>query len=267
MSKGCKLKFVVVAKRHKILADYTRDIRRNQRTIVHDWFPHITEGRLTNKLQELNIMWIHEAGPDAMTYLILTEPEYDAEKGFQLLEGIKQKWESTMGITKSVTAAEYGLCDEFEPTFSTFWNRFQTVTGKDQKLDQVVAAMEDVHGNLNSTMEKLLERDESVERLYGQTQELADTAVVVRKKATAVRKSVQWRGIMLKVGLGVLLVLLLYFFIGLFCGFDMSQCIGGDENVTPKVSDRVAMNAATFMSFLRAKQAGRSNENRILSIF
>jgi hypothetical protein len=267
MSKGCKLKFVVVAKGHKILADYTRDIRRNQRTIVHDWFPHITPGRLTNKLQELNIMWIHEDGDSDMTYLILTEPEYDAEKGFQLLEGIREKWMSIIGITKSVTTAEYGLCDEFEPTFRTFWNQFQTVTGKDQKLDQVVLAMQDVHGNLNTTMEKLLERDESVEKLYGQTQELADTAVVVRKKATAVRKNVQCRGIMLKVGLGVLVVLLLYFFIGLFCGFDMGQCIGGDDNVKPSVSDRVAMNAATFMSFLRAKQAGGSNGNRILSIF
>jgi hypothetical protein len=109
MSNGCKLKFVAVAKGHKILADYTRDTRLNQRKIVHDWFPHITPGRLTNKLHELNVIWIHEVGPDAMAYLILTEPEYDAEKGFQLLEGIREKWMSTIGITKSFTTAEYGL--------------------------------------------------------------------------------------------------------------------------------------------------------------
>jgi hypothetical protein len=72
---------------------------------------------------------------------------------------------------------------------------------------------------------------------------------------------------MLKVELGVLLVVLLYFFIWLFYGFDMGKCIGGDDNVKPSVSDRVAINATTFMSFLRAKQAAESNGYRILSIF
>jgi hypothetical protein len=148
-----------------ILADYTKDTRRNQRKIVHDWFPHITPGRFTNKLHELNVIWIHEYGPDAMTYLILTEPEYDAEKGFQLLEGIREKWMSTIGITNSVTTAEYGLCDEFEPTLSTFWNQFQTVTGMDQKLDRVVATIGACVKTQNTRLEKLIERNKDLSRL------------------------------------------------------------------------------------------------------
>merc|ERR1711916_111611 len=72
---------------------------------------------------------------------------------------------------------------------------------------------------------------ERIEILVDKTDNLNSRAVDFKKKSVTLKRAMWWKNIKLMIAIGVLLVILLYVFVGAFCGFPIfGDCTSSSNN-------------------------------------
>ena len=93
-----------------------------------------------------------------------------------------------------------------------------TEGGKKDAISNAQAEIESVRGIMNENIERVLERGERIDLLVDKTDRLGAGAHDFRVRSRGLRRRMWWKNVKLMMLLGVVVVFLLYLFIGFGCG-------------------------------------------------
>ena len=93
-----------------------------------------------------------------------------------------------------------------------------TEGGQRDAIQNVRAEMDSVRGIMNENIERVLERGERIDLLVDKTDRLGQGAHDFRVRSRGLRRRMWWKNAKLMVLLGVVVIFLLYLFVGFGCG-------------------------------------------------
>lgn len=93
-----------------------------------------------------------------------------------------------------------------------------TEGGKKDAIGNVQAEIENVRGIMTENIERVLERGERIDLLVDKTDRLGAGAHDFRVRSRGLRRRMWWKNVRLMVLLAVVVVFLLYLFVGFGCG-------------------------------------------------
>ena len=101
-----------------------------------------------------------------------------------------------------------------------------TQAGKDDAITNVQHDIDNVKGIMTENIERVLERGERIDLLVDKTDRLGVGAHDFRMRSRGLKRQMWWKNMKLMVLLGVVVVFLIYLFVGFGCGlpgkFDLS---------------------------------------------
>ena len=112
----------------------------------------------------------------------------------------------------------YG-CAAFNAELKSLMVNFGTTEGGQRDaITNVRSEMDNVRGIMNENIDRVLERGERIDLLVDKTDRLGQGAHDFRVRSRGLRRRMWWKNAKLMVLLGVVVVFLLYLFIGMGCG-------------------------------------------------
>ena len=102
-----------------------------------------------------------------------------------------------------------------------------TQAGKDDAIGNVQSEIENVRGIMTENIERVLERGERIDLLVDKTDRLGVGAHDFRVRSRGLRRRMWWKNVKLMVLLGVVIIFLLYLFVGFGCGLPGKSRVSG----------------------------------------
>ena len=105
-----------------------------------------------------------------------------------------------------------------------------TQGGKQDAIANVQEEISNVQDIMSKNIESLLERGERIDLLVDKTDRLAGNAHDFRIRGRNLRRRMWWKNIKLMAMLTMVVIFLIYLFVGFGCGFPgWGKCIGGGK--------------------------------------
>ena len=106
-----------------------------------------------------------------------------------------------------------------------------TEGGKQDAISNTQAEIENVRGIMTENIERVLERGERIDLLVDKTDRLGAGAHDFRVRSRGLKRRMWWKNMKLMVLLGVVIVFLIYLFVGFGCGLPgWSHCVGSSKS-------------------------------------
>jgi len=103
-----------------------------------------------------------------------------------------------------------------------------TKAGKEDAISNVQGEIDNVRGIMSQNIESLLERGERIDLLVDKTDRLGGNAHDFRVRSRGLRRQMWWKNVKLMALLIVVVIFLIYLFVGFGCGLPgWSKCVGG----------------------------------------
>lgn len=102
-----------------------------------------------------------------------------------------------------------------------------TEGGRQDAINNVRGEIENVRGIMTENIERVLERGERIDLLVDKTDRLGGSAHDFRVRSKGLRRRMWWKNVKLMALLVVVVIFLIYLFVGFACGLPgWSKCIG-----------------------------------------
>lgn len=102
-----------------------------------------------------------------------------------------------------------------------------TSSGKADAISNVQNEIENVRGIMTENIERVLERGERIDLLVDKTDRLGGSAHEFRMRSRGLRRRMWWKNVKLMALLVVVIIFLIYLFVGMGCGLPgWSKCVG-----------------------------------------
>lgn len=127
-----------------------------------------------------------------------------------------------------------------------------TAGGKQDAISNVQKDIDDVKGIMTENIERVLERGERIDLLVDKTDRLGVGAHDFRVRSRGLKRQMWWKNVKLMVLLGVVIVFLIYLFVGFGCGlpgkfFRISHIHAGHHHSNIQLFLRGESNADTLL--------------------
>ena len=160
------------------------------------------------------------ASAGGLTFLVVARAAFGRRVPFGFLVEIQRRFldrydaatTDFAGLPSYGAAAFNGTLRELMLSYGT------TEGGQRDAIANVRAEMDNVRGIMNENIERVLERGERIDLLVDKTDRLGAGAHDFRVRSRGLRRRMWWKNAKLMVLLGVVVVFLLYLFIGFGCG-------------------------------------------------
>ncbi|RAQ70468.1 hypothetical protein AFCA_006213 [Aspergillus flavus] len=165
-----------------------------------------------------------------LSYIVVATAEQGRRIPFAFLLEIKRKFLSTYPPSSTDFAAlpAYG-CAAFNNELRSLLQTYNTAPPSDS-LASARREIDSVRDIMTENIERVLERGERIDLLVDKTDRLGGSAHDFRIRSRGLRRRMWWKNIKLMVLLGVVIVFLLYLFIGVGCGLPAwGKCVGHSE--------------------------------------
>ena len=174
------------------------------------------------RVDDYFIFYINENG---VTYLIMTDVKYSKGAALSCLESIKKEFLSSFADVDLEKVEEFGLDKEFKPKLKMkyeYYNENKDVINESTQklLDEIFKMKEDV---LNAS-DLLNEREEKLNTVNNQADQLAESSYKYKATATNVKKSTQKKKTYIIMGIVLAVLVILYLIISMACGSWTFQC-------------------------------------------
>ncbi|KAG1673010.1 hypothetical protein FOA52_005940 [Chlamydomonas sp. UWO 241] len=157
---------------------------------------------------------------DGIAYVVVAEEAFGRRIPFGFLEDVRTRFRVAYGdAVKDAAAYEYNA---FSTVLAERMAFFSDPSA--DAINRVSVQVQEVKNIMVENIEKVLERGEKLTLLVDRTEVLQEGALTFRREARRVRTHMWWKDARLCVGGGVALVALLYFIVGLACGFTLKDC-------------------------------------------
>ncbi|KAJ5690840.1 synaptobrevin-domain-containing protein [Penicillium macrosclerotiorum] len=162
-----------------------------------------------------------------LSFIVVASAEQGRRIPFAYLLEMKRKFLSTYppSSTDFSTLPAYG-CAAFNTELRSLLQTYNTAPPADS-LATARREIDSVRDIMTENIERVLERGERIDLLVDKTDRLGGSAHDFRIRSRGLRRRMWWKNIKLMVLLGVVVVFLLYLFIGMGCGLPAwSKCVG-----------------------------------------
>jgi len=233
------LLYSCVAYNNTILTEHTASASSQTSSLASLILPkisHSTPQKLTYTHGAYFIHYIAAAAseyPDTpsaggLTYLVIADSALGRRIPFGLLVGIKQRFleqfkpeDTDFGALPAYGAAAFnGVLKKLMVEQGT------TDAGKADALRSVQSEMDGVREIMTENIERVLERGERIDLLVDKTDRLGSSAQDFRVRSRGLRRRMWWKNVRLMALLVVVVLFLIYLFVGFGCGLPgWSKCL------------------------------------------
>lgn len=217
-----KIIYMLIAKNEKPLTEYSYFTGTFNQVCLNYLKNIEPNSSKALKIDDFMLFYINE---NYITYMLMSGKFYPKEGALGCLQSIKREFVSTYEGRDFDGELNYGLNDEFREKLKLkfeYFNEHKEVT--DDKLEQLrddLALMKDEILNASGLLD---ERGDKIKVLDDKADILSRDSNAYYRQSKRVRRAEQCKKIKLYIGLGVAGLAIIYFVIGITCGFGF-QCM------------------------------------------
>ncbi|MCJ1227911.1 hypothetical protein MMC12_004570 [Toensbergia leucococca] len=190
---------------------------------------HRTPQKLTYTHNQNFIHYIADAPSDhpssdpsagGLTYLVVASASFGRRIPFGYLVEIKKQFLARYDpkTTDFAILPPYGAAEFNGQLKSLMVGYGTTQAGKEDAIGNVQQEIESVRGIMTENIERVLERGERIDLLVDKTDRLGVGAHDFRVRSRGLKRQMWWKNVKLMVLLTVVVVFLIYLFVGFGCG-------------------------------------------------
>lgn len=197
-----------------------------KRTYTHgdNYIHYIADGTTSSTANSLSA-----AG---LTYLVVAKADFARRIPFGYLVEIKNRFltQYAPGKTDFEGLPAYGAA-AFNSELKRLMVEFGTTkAGQEDAVRNVQSEIDNVRGIMTENIERVLERGERIDLLVDKTDRLGGSARDFRVRSRGLRRRMWWKNVKLMVLLAVVVVFLIYLFVGFGCGLPAwGKCVGSGK--------------------------------------
>ncbi|XP_076045344.1 vesicle-associated membrane protein 7-like isoform X2 [Oratosquilla oratoria] len=167
----------------------------------------------------------HYIAQDGITYMCITDDEFERRRAFLFLEEIKQRFLVTYGA-RVQTALPYAMNSEFAQVLAGQM-KFYSESRDIDNLSRLQGEVSDVKDILVKNIEHLATRGEKLELLINKTETLNTSAVTFKTTSRTLARSLWWKNVRVIVAILVAVGVSIYIIGAMACGLAWQHCVGG----------------------------------------
>jgi vesicle-associated membrane protein 7 len=241
VNKSCS---ACIAHNTTILTEHTTSAASNTSSLASLILPkidHSSPQKLTYTHNQNFVHYIASAPSDypttpsagGLTFLVVAASSTGRRIPFGFLVEIKNRFLKQFPVesTDFASLPNYGA-----GSFNTVLKKLMidygtTKAGKEDAINNVQNEIDNVREIMTQNIDRVLERGERIDLLVDKTDRLGGSAHEFRVRSKNLRRQMWWKNIKLMVLLFVVVIFLLYLFVGLGCGLPgWSKCVGAGNN-------------------------------------
>lgn len=165
----------------------------------------------------------------ALTYMVVAASSLGRRVPFGFLFEVKKRFQAEfpVGSTDFASLPTYG-CGSFNVQLKNLMVEIGTTkAGQDDAISNVKSEIDSVRAIMTKNIESVLERGEHINLLVDKTDRLGGSANDFRIRSRGLRRKMWWKNVKLMALLIVVVIFLLYLFVGFGCGLPgWSKCVG-----------------------------------------
>lgn len=216
-----------------ILAEHTASPSSNTTTLASVILPKISHEqpqKLTYTHNQNLIHYIADAPSDhptpadpsagGLTFLVVAREDLGRRVPFGYLVEIRKRFLSQYDPTRTDFSAlpPYGAA-AFNGKMKALMTEYGTTqAGKDDAISKAQREIDDVRAIMTENIDRVLERGERIDLLVDKTDRLGGSARDFRVRSRGLRRRMWWKNVRLMVLLVVVVIFLVYLFVGFACG-------------------------------------------------
>lgn len=166
-----------------------------------------------------------------LSFIVVASAEQGRRIPFAYLLEMKRKFLAKYppSSTEFASLPAYG-CAAFNVELRSLLQTYNTAPPADS-LASARREIDSVRDIMTENIDRVLERGERIDLLVDKTDRLGGSAHDFRIRSRGLRRRMWWKNIKLMVLLGVVIIFLLYLFIGFGCGLPgWSRCVGHNKS-------------------------------------
>eukprot|EP00029_Vermamoeba_vermiformis_P002664 TRINITY_DN1303_c0_g1_i1.p1 TRINITY_DN1303_c0_g1~~TRINITY_DN1303_c0_g1_i1.p1 ORF type:complete len:255 (+),score=65.63 TRINITY_DN1303_c0_g1_i1:18-782(+) len=222
--------YAVVARGTVVLAEYAAKTGNIDKVVkkLLEKIPS-ADGRMSYVFES---HYFHYVVEDGITYLCMAEESFGRRIPFAFLEDVKNRFKVTYGA-RAKSAVAFTMQADFAKTLQNLTEYYSNTQNSD-KITKLKGELDEVKNVMVTNIEKVLERGEKIELLVDKTDQLNQTSVNFRKKATQLKRSMWWKNVKLTIMIILILIVVVYIIVAISCGGLLFQgCVGSDTPSDP----------------------------------
>ena len=225
------LLYSCIAHNTTILAEHTASPSSNTSSLASVILPKISHQqpqKLTYTHQQNLIHYIAEAPSDHpsdsaaghLTFLVIGTQSLGRRVPFGYLVEIRKRFFEQYDLSRTdfATLPPYG-CAAFNGRLKELMTDLgSTTSGQNDAIGKAQKEIDDVRGIMTENIERVLERGERLDLLIDKTDRLGGSARDFRFRSKGLRRRMWWKNVKLMALLVVVVIFLVYLFVGFGCG-------------------------------------------------
>ncbi|KAF2651739.1 vesicle-associated membrane protein-like protein [Lophiostoma macrostomum CBS 122681] len=231
-STSTPLVYACIAHNTTILTEHTTSASSATSSIPSIVLPKITHTEHTKQTYTHNQYAIHyiasapsdypsnQNSAGGLTYLVIADKNFGRQTPFGFLLTLQQKFldEFEPSATRFGALPSYG-CASFNATMKKLmYEQGATQQGQQDAMRKAQAEIDNVREIMTENIERVLERGERIDLLVDKTDRLGNSARDFRVRSRGLRRRMWWKNVKLMVLLVLVVVFLIYLFVGFGCG-------------------------------------------------
>jgi len=235
------LLYSCIAHNTTILAEHTASASSQTSSLASLVLPKVTHATAQKLTYTHNNNFIHyiadssseypisSSSAGGLTYLVVADSSLGRRIPFGFLVEIKKRFLAQFPpeSTDFASLPNYG-CGSFNSDLKGLMVEYGTTkAGKEDAISNVQGEIDNVRGIMSQNIETLLERGERIDLLVDKTDRLGGSAHDFRVRSRTLRRNMWWKNVKLMALLIVVVIFLIYLFVGFGCGLPgWSKCVG-----------------------------------------
>jgi len=234
------LLYSCIAHNTTILTEHTTSAASNTSSLASLILPKIDHSKPQKLTYTHNDNYVHyiAAAPSeypsspaagGLTYLVVAASSAGRRIPFGFLVEIKNRFLAQFppDSTDFASLPNYGAGSFNSELKKLMVDYGTTKAGKDDAISNVQNEIDSVKNIMTENIERVLERGERIDLLVDKTDRLGGSAHEFRVRSKGLRRRMWWKNIKLMVLLTVVVIFLIYLFVGFGCGLPgWSKCVG-----------------------------------------
>ncbi|KAH7436744.1 hypothetical protein KP509_05G034000 [Ceratopteris richardii] len=216
--------YAMVARGSVVLAEYNAT-PSNASTVakqILEKMPSVAESRVSYSQGRFIF---HVIRIEGLTFLCMANDTFGRRIPFTFLEDIHSRFIKTYGPA-SYMALAYAMNDEFSRVLAQQMDYYSNDPNADI-INRMKGDIKQVQNVMLENIDKVLERGDRLELLVDKTANIQSKGFRLRKQARQIRSSMWWRNVKLICSLLVLVLILAYIGVAVYCGGPLlPTCIG-----------------------------------------
>ena len=238
------LLYSCIAHNNTILAEHTTSASSQTSSLASLVLPKIEHKSAQKLTYTHNSNFIHyiadapseypPSSPSAggLTYLVIADSSLGRRVPFGFLFEIKKRFlaQYPPESTDFSELPNYGAGSFNSELKKLMVDYGTTKAGKEDAIHNVQGEIDNVRGIMSQNIESLLERGERIDLLVDKTDRLGGNAHEFRIRSRGLRRKMWWKNVKLMAMLIVVVIFLIYLFVGFGCGLPgWSKCVGSGK--------------------------------------